>query len=111
MGRAEIVARPGASQQWMVIARQMIERYLGDLDPGYFDRTAPYPRWLVRIVPDTMTTWRGGGWARFYTEWSSRQKRSAISRFSRSDCSAARHMATLLRASSRRARRAARQTP
>ena len=68
MGRAEIVARPGESEQWMVIARRMIERYLGDLDPGYFDRTASYPRWLVRIVPDTMTTWRGGGWARFYTE-------------------------------------------
>jgi PPOX class probable F420-dependent enzyme len=68
MGRAEIVARPGQSEQWMPIARRMTQRYVGDVDPGYFERTARFPRWLVRIVPYEMTTWRGGGWSRFYTE-------------------------------------------
>jgi len=68
MGRAEIVARPGESEQWMAIARRMTQRYVGDVDPGYFERTARYPRWLVRIVPSEMTTWRGGGWSRFYTD-------------------------------------------
>ena len=68
MGRTEIVARPGQSEQWMSVARRMTERYVGDVDPDYFERTARYPRWLVRIVPYEMTTWRGGGWSRFYTD-------------------------------------------
>lgn len=68
MGRAEIVATPGQSEQWMAIARRMTLRYVGDVDPGYFERTARYPRWLVRIVPYEITTWRGGGWSRFYTD-------------------------------------------
>lgn len=68
VGRAEIVARPGESDTWMAIARQMTERYIGTLDPGYIDRTARYPRWLVKVVPTEMTTWRGGGWSRYYTD-------------------------------------------
>lgn len=67
-GRAEIVARPGQSEQWIAIAQRMAQRYIGDLDPSYIERTARYPRWLVRIVPDEMTTWRGGGWSKFYTD-------------------------------------------
>jgi PPOX class probable F420-dependent enzyme len=65
-GRAEIVARPGESDEWKTVARRMTARYVADVDPGYFDRTAGYPRWLVRIVPVEMTTWRGGGWSRRY---------------------------------------------
>jgi len=68
MGRAEIVGRPRESDEWKVVARRMTERYVADVDPGYFDRTVVYPRWLVRIVPYEMTTWRGGGWHRLYTE-------------------------------------------
>jgi PPOX class probable F420-dependent enzyme len=68
MGRAVIVARPGESDEWMAVARRMTTRYVGETDPGYFERTARFPRWLVRIVPDEMTTWRGGGWSRFYTD-------------------------------------------
>ena len=68
VGRAEIVAKPGESEQWMDVARRMTTRYVGDVDPGYFERTARFPRWLIRIVPTEMTTWRGGGWSRFYTE-------------------------------------------
>lgn len=68
MGRAEIVGRPRESDEWKTVARRMTARYLADVDPGYFDRTARYPRWLVCIVPYEMTTWRGGGWSRAYLE-------------------------------------------
>ena len=68
MGRAVIVGRPGESDEWMVVARRMTTRYVGDVDPTYFERTARFPRWLVRIVPEEMISWRGGGWSRFYTD-------------------------------------------
>ena len=68
LGRAEVVARPGESDAWKAIARQMTLRYIGDVDPGYYERTEKYPRWLIRVVPEEMTTWRGGGWHRRYIE-------------------------------------------
>ena len=68
MGRAEIAGRPRESDEWKEVGRRMSARYVADVDPGYFDRTAKYPRWLVRIVPYETTTWRGGGWHRSYTE-------------------------------------------
>lgn len=68
MGRVEVVARPGESRQWMDMAARMTQRYVGEVDPGYLERTARYPRWLLRVVPYEMTTWRGGGWSRFYTD-------------------------------------------
>lgn len=68
LGRAEIVARPEAAPDaWLPIARLMVERYVGPSDPAYLERTRRYPRWLVRVVPYEMLTWRGGGWARYYT--------------------------------------------
>jgi PPOX class probable F420-dependent enzyme len=66
-GRAEIVGRPGQSDAWRPIAERMARAYIGDRGPGYIDGTAGFPRWLVRVVPVSMTTWRGGGWARRYT--------------------------------------------
>jgi PPOX class probable F420-dependent enzyme len=68
MGRAEIVGRPGESDAWRPIADRMARAYIGARGPGYVDSTAHLPRWLVRVVPQAMTTWRGGGWARRYTE-------------------------------------------
>jgi PPOX class probable F420-dependent enzyme len=68
MGRAEIVGRPRESDEWKAIARRMSARYVADVDPGYFDRTVVHPRWLIRIAPTEMTTWRGGGWHRKYTQ-------------------------------------------
>lgn len=67
VGRAEVVARPGESEAWQEIARQMTTRYVGDVDPGYYERTEKYPRWLIRVIPEEMTTWRGGGWHRRYS--------------------------------------------
>ena len=64
-----------AIKDWLLLRAAGVTRdksardtYLGDVDPGYFERTVQYPRWLVRVVPGEMTTWRGGGWSRFYTE-------------------------------------------
>ncbi len=68
MGRAEIAGRPGQSDAWRPIAERMARAYIGKRGPGYIDGTAHFPRWLVRVVPETMTTWRGGGWARRYTD-------------------------------------------
>lgn len=68
LGRAEILGRPGESDAWRPIAERMARAYVGERGPGYIDGTARFPRWLVRVVPDSMTTWRGGGWARRYTE-------------------------------------------
>jgi PPOX class probable F420-dependent enzyme len=68
MGRAEILARPGESDAWRVVAERMAQNYIGERGPGYIEGTARFPRWLVRVVPDAMTTWRGGGWARYYTK-------------------------------------------
>lgn len=68
MGRAEIVGRPSQSDAWRPIAERMARAYIGERGPGYIDGTVHFPRWLVRVVPETTTTWRGGGWARRYTE-------------------------------------------
>ncbi len=67
LGHAEVVTRPGESDRWKDITRQMTLRYVGDVDPEYYKRTAKYPRWLIRVMPEEMTTWRGGGWHRRYT--------------------------------------------
>ncbi|MBM3648767.1 MAG: hypothetical protein FJX11_13340 [Alphaproteobacteria bacterium] len=67
MGRAEIVDQPGQSDAWRPIAERMARAYVGERGPGYIDGTAHLPRWLVRVVPLAITTWRGGGWARRYT--------------------------------------------
>jgi hypothetical protein len=57
----------GESDKWKEIARHMTLRYVGDVDPEYYKRTAKYPRWLIRVMPEEMITWRGGGWHRRYT--------------------------------------------
>lgn len=67
MGQAEIAGRPGDSFDWRPMAERMARNYIGDRGPGYIDATAHFPRWTVRVVPYAMTTWRGGGWARYYT--------------------------------------------
>jgi len=67
VGRAEVAAKPGESDKWKEVSRQMTLRYVGDVDPEYYKRTEKYPRWLIQVVPEEMTTWRGGGWHRRYT--------------------------------------------
>jgi PPOX class probable F420-dependent enzyme len=65
-GRAEIVDGPSVRGAWLATARRMAERYMGGAaGSAYMERTLDFPRYTVRVVPETTTTWRGG-WARKY---------------------------------------------
>jgi nitroimidazol reductase NimA-like FMN-containing flavoprotein (pyridoxamine 5'-phosphate oxidase superfamily) len=65
-GRAELVERPNVGGRWVEIATRMAVRYLGEDGPRYLEPTLSQPRWLFAIVPDTIETWQGVGWARRY---------------------------------------------
>src|SRR5690606_1280214 len=66
-GTAEIID-PAESGLWWQVVEEMTLRYIGHLDPGYAERTRRYPRWLIRVTPKRIVSWRGGGWHRRYTE-------------------------------------------
>jgi PPOX class probable F420-dependent enzyme len=55
-GRAEFV-----DGDWIELGRRMVLRYLGEQGLSYFEATLELPRVLVRIVPERLTTWNGGG--------------------------------------------------
>lgn len=57
-GHAEQVDSPDGRQAWG-IRRRMARRYLGAEAPAYLRATHGLPRWLFRIVPEKMVTWRG----------------------------------------------------
>lgn len=57
-GMAEIIDR-----QWIGPWRELAIRYLGaEAGQVYYDETKDIPRVNIRITPQTMTTWGGGGW-------------------------------------------------
>ena len=65
-GRAEIVEGPVLmAGRPLDIAREMAERYGGEAGLRYLDGTMDKPRYLLRIVPDTLTTWEGGWHPRY----------------------------------------------
>jgi PPOX class probable F420-dependent enzyme len=55
-GRAEFVAA-----DWVEMGRRMVLRYLGSKGMDYFEATLELPRVLVRIRPELVSTWNGGG--------------------------------------------------
>jgi PPOX class probable F420-dependent enzyme len=62
-GRAEIVEGPVPMQGRMLeIANDMARRYMGPDGPKYLARTAARPRYLVRVTPSAMKSWRGNEW-------------------------------------------------
>lgn len=62
-GRAEIVAGPVVMQgQMLQIAERMAVRYLGERGPEYLAPTHDRPRYLVRVQPETITSWEGVEW-------------------------------------------------
>lgn len=68
IGRAEVANPDGSSDVWLPLARRLTRRYVGGVDDDYAERTAQQSRWLIRVVPEETITWRGGGWARHYTQ-------------------------------------------
>ncbi|MEY2957720.1 MAG: hypothetical protein RLZZ01_288 [Actinomycetota bacterium] len=65
-GSVEIVEEPNVGGQWVAIAADMARRYLGENGPSYLESTLKQPRWLIRLRPTEMRTWKGVGWARRY---------------------------------------------
>src|SRR5690606_23094517 len=68
-GKAEIVFGPAIMEgQCLEIANRMATRYLGEHGPEYLVPTLDRPRYLVKIVPDSLVSWEGVEWARKYGE-------------------------------------------
>ena len=61
-GRAEFV-----DGDWVEPTRRMVLRYLGPQGMAYFEATLDLPRVLVRIRPERVTSWNGGGVDRTFT--------------------------------------------
>jgi hypothetical protein len=62
-GRAEFV-----DEDWVEWARRMVLRYLGPQGMDYFEATLGFPRELVRIWPERISTWNGGGFDRTFSK-------------------------------------------
>jgi PPOX class probable F420-dependent enzyme len=62
-GRAEF-----PEGNWIELARRMVLRYLGPEGMDYFEATLDLPRVLVRVVPERVTSWDGGGVDRTFTK-------------------------------------------
>lgn len=65
-GRIEVVETPNVGGRWVEIAAKMAQRYLGENGPSYLQSTLQQPRWLIKLTPDEMKTWKGVGWAKRY---------------------------------------------
>jgi PPOX class probable F420-dependent enzyme len=62
-GRVEVAEGPVKMHGRMLeIANDMARRYMGPDGPKYLGRTAGRPRYLLKITPDNITSWRGNEW-------------------------------------------------
>ena len=65
-GPAEIVEGPVLmAGQVLQIAREMAERYGGQRGLEYLDGTMDKPRYLVRVTPTQITSWKGSWHPRY----------------------------------------------
>jgi PPOX class probable F420-dependent enzyme len=68
-GRAEIVEGPKPIDGLMAeIGNKMTVRYLGEHGSEYANLTFDRQRYLIKIIPDKITTWTGSEWAKKYTK-------------------------------------------
>lgn len=68
-GKAQIVFGPAPMEgQCLEIARRMARRFLGERGPEYLEPTRNRPRYLVKIVPESMISWTGVEWHKKYIE-------------------------------------------
>ena len=65
-GHSEIVEEPNVGGKWVAIAEQMSYRYLGPNGPTYLTSTINQPRWLIKMTPSNIKSWKGVGWAKRY---------------------------------------------
>ena len=62
------VEGPNLGGQWVPIAERMSVRYLGPNGPKYLEPTLDKKRWLFRLDPVRMWSWKGVDWAKHYKE-------------------------------------------
>ena len=62
-GRAEVI-----DNDWVPRGRRMVLRYLGPDGMSYFDATLELPRVHIRIRPESVSTWNGGGIDRTFSK-------------------------------------------
>lgn len=68
-GQAEVVEGPGPmAGLTLEIARRMAVRYLGERGPEYLEPSIPRPRYLIKLVPEKITSWEGVEWHPKYLE-------------------------------------------
>lgn len=67
-GIAEITEEPNIGGAWVEIANRMAVRYLGEHGPDYLVPTLDKPRWLIKVIPQSVKTWQGVDWAATYKE-------------------------------------------
>lgn len=68
-GRAEIVEGPKPVDGFIAeIGQQMAVRYLGEHGAEYASLTWDRPRYLIKIIPEKITSWTGSEWASKYTK-------------------------------------------
>lgn len=61
-GRAEVEGPRVLEGEILAIGEQMAVRYMGERGPEYLQPTAGRPRYLIRIVPEKITSWEGVEW-------------------------------------------------
>lgn len=65
-GHSQIVEEPNVGGKWVEVAEKMSYRYLGPNGPTYLTSTLNQPRWLIKMTPTDIKTWKGVGWAKRY---------------------------------------------
>lgn len=62
-GRAEIVDGPGPLEgETLALARRLADRYEGASGLDYIETSRSWPRCLIRLVPDRLTSWGSPDW-------------------------------------------------
>lgn len=66
-GKAEVIEGPKPLEGLTLeMGRRMATRYLGEHGPDYLEPSRPRPRYLVRLIPEKITSWEGVEWAAKY---------------------------------------------
>lgn len=68
-GRAEIVEGPKPLEGLTLeMGRRMAVRYMGERGPEYLEASRSRPRYLIKLIPEKITSWEGVEWHPKYLE-------------------------------------------